>query len=59
MKHALVLSQRVARDIGRFGTYLDTDPLALDIYRQLGFTLLVGDMSLRASFMFLPMRGIG
>ena len=58
MKHALHLTREVAKQIGSFGMYLDTDPLALSFYQKLGFTLLVGDKSLEPSPMFLPISAI-
>lgn len=58
MKHALQITQQVARQIGSFGLYLDADPLALNFYNQLGFTLLLGDQSPEASPMFLPLSAM-
>ena len=47
MKHALRLTQQVATQVGSFGMYLDADPLALNFYQKLGFTLLVGNCARR------------
>jgi GNAT superfamily N-acetyltransferase len=54
MKHALLLTQQVAKQIGSFGMYLDADPLAVKFYQKLGFTLLEGDKSPEPSPMFVP-----
>ncbi|MDO5623597.1 MAG: GNAT family N-acetyltransferase [Pseudomonadota bacterium] len=59
MKHALVLTQSVARQIGSFGMYLDGDPNALRFYEKLGFVLLQGDCSPQPSPMFLPLSRMG
>jgi GNAT superfamily N-acetyltransferase len=58
MKHALLLTQQVATQIGSFGLYLNADPLAVNFYQQLGFTLLEGDQSPAPSPMFwvLPFK---
>jgi ribosomal protein S18 acetylase RimI-like enzyme len=58
MKHALLLTQQIAKQIGSFGMYLDADPLAVSFYQKLGFVLLAGDKSPTPSPMFLPMSGI-
>jgi GNAT superfamily N-acetyltransferase len=58
MKHALRLTQSVAKQIGGFGMYLDADPLAVAFYEQLGFKLLVGDKGPESSPMFLPLSAI-
>lgn len=55
MKHALLLIRQVARQIGTFGMYLDADPMAVNFYQKLGFTLLEGDKSPEPSPMFLPL----
>ena len=55
MKHALLLTQQVAKQIGGFGMYLDADPLAVSFYEKLGFTLLVGASATEPSPMFLPL----
>nr|WP_315188421.1 GNAT family N-acetyltransferase [uncultured Albidiferax sp.] len=59
MRHALLLTQQVAQQIGSFGMYLDADPLAVAFYKKLGFTLLEGDKSPEPSPMFLPLSAIG
>jgi GNAT superfamily N-acetyltransferase len=58
MKHALLLTQQVAKQIGSFGMYLDADPLAVKFYQKLGFTLLEGDKSPEPSPMFVPFSAI-
>lgn len=58
MRHALLLSKQVARQIGSFGLYLDADPLAVGFYQKLGFTLLEGDRTPLPSPMFLPMSAL-
>jgi GNAT superfamily N-acetyltransferase len=58
LKHALVVTQSVAKQIGSFGMYLDADPLAVSFYQKLGFTLLVGDKTPEPSPMFLPFSAI-
>jgi GNAT superfamily N-acetyltransferase len=58
MKHALQLTQQVAKQIGSFGMYLDADPSAVAFYQKLGFTLLVGDKTPAPSPMFLPLSAI-
>ena len=58
MKHALQLTQHLARQIGSFGMYLDADPAAVAFYHKLGFTLLVGDKTPEPSPMFLPLSAI-
>lgn len=62
MRHALLLTQQVATQIGSFGMYLDADPKALDFYQDLGFSLLAGDKSPTPtptpSPMFLPLSAI-
>ncbi len=58
MKHALVLTRTVAKQVGSFGMYLDADPLALSFYQKLGFSLLLGDQSPEPSPMFLPISGM-
>jgi GNAT superfamily N-acetyltransferase len=55
MKHALLLAQSVAKQIGGFGMYLDADPLAVDFYQKLGFKLLVRNQAPDSSPMFLPL----
>lgn len=59
MKHALLLTQSVAKQIGSFGLYLDADPLAVGFYQKLGFRLLQDDLSPEPSPMFLPVESIG
>ena len=58
MKHALQLTQQIAKQIGSFGMYLDADCSAVGFYQKLGFTLLVGDKAPRPSPMFLPLSAI-
>ena len=58
MKHALQLTQQVAKQIGSFGMYLDADRSAVGFYQKLGFTLLVGNKSPEPSPMFLPISAI-
>ncbi|MGB4334891.1 MAG: GNAT family N-acetyltransferase [Chromatiaceae bacterium] len=58
MKHALLLTRSVARQIGGFGLYLDADPRALVFYQNLGFALLQGDQSPEPSPMFIPVKAI-
>ena len=58
MKHALKLTQLIAKQIGSFGMYLDADPQALRFYQKLGFTLLVDDKTPEPSPMFLPLSAI-
>jgi ribosomal protein S18 acetylase RimI-like enzyme len=58
MKHALLLTQNVAQQIGSFGMYLDADPLAVKFYQKLGFVLLAGDKTPAPSPMFLPLSAI-
>ena len=58
MKHALQLTQQIAKQIGSFGMYLDADPAALGFYQKIGFSLLVGDKTPEASPMFLPLSAI-
>lgn len=55
MKHALNLTLSVSKQIGSFGMYLDANPLAVDFYQKLGFTLLEGDRAPEPSPMFLPL----
>lgn len=55
MKHALLLTQQVSKQIGSYGMYLDADPLAVNFYQKLGFALLEGDQSPAPSPMFLPL----
>ncbi|MHB1669043.1 GNAT family N-acetyltransferase [Thiomonas sp.] len=55
MKHALALTKSVSNQVGSFGMYLDADPMAVDFYQKLGFTLLVGDKSPDPSPMFIPL----
>ncbi|GHT96120.1 N-acetyltransferase [Betaproteobacteria bacterium] len=59
MRHALLLTQSVARQIGSFGLYLDADPLAIGFYQKLGFRLLQDDQSPEPSPMFIPVESIG
>ncbi len=59
MKHALLLTLQVAKQMGSFGMYLDADPLAVSFYQKLGFTLLVSDQTPEPSAMFLPLSAIG
>jgi GNAT superfamily N-acetyltransferase len=59
MKHALTVTQSVAKQIGSFGMYLDADPLAIGFYQNLGFALLDGDCTPEPSAMFLPLCSIG
>jgi GNAT superfamily N-acetyltransferase len=59
MKHALLLTHTVARQIGSFGLYQDADPLPLALYQRLGLALLHGDASPATSPMFLPLGAIG
>lgn len=58
MKHALQLTQQVARKICSFGMYQDADPAAVSFYQKLGFTLLVGDKTPEPSPMFLPLSAL-
>lgn len=58
MKHALLLTQQVARQIGSFGMYLDADPQAVGFYQRIGFTLLLGNKSPEPSPMFLPLTAM-
>jgi GNAT superfamily N-acetyltransferase len=58
MKHALLLTQQVAKQVGSFGMYLDADPLAVNFYQKLGFTLLEGDKSPEPSPMFVPLTAM-
>jgi len=58
IKHALLTTQSVARQIGSFGLYLDADPLAVDFYLKLGFALLEGNKAPEASPMFLTLSSI-
>ena len=58
MKHALLLTRSVAKQIGGFGLYLDADPRALAFYQKLGFALLQGDQSPEPSPMFIPVKAI-
>lgn len=55
MKHALLLTQQVAKQIGSFGMYLDADPSAVSFYEKLGFTLLTDRSTTEPSPMFLPL----
>ncbi len=55
MKHALTVTQSVAKQIGNFGMYLDADPRATGFYQRLGFALLDGDCTPAPSPMFLPL----
>jgi ribosomal protein S18 acetylase RimI-like enzyme len=58
MRHALLLTQQVAKQIGSFGLYLDADAAAVGFYQKLGFTLLLGDKTPEPSPMFLPLSAI-
>lgn len=58
MKHALLLTQQVAKQIGSFGMYLDADPQAVNFYQKLGFRLLEGDKSPVSSPMFLSISAL-
>ncbi len=58
MKHALLLTKSVSRQIGSFGLYLDADPNAFGFYEALGFIPLEGNQSPRPSPMFLPIAAI-
>ena len=58
MKHALTLTQSVAKQIGGFGMYLDADPLAVHFYQKLGFALLEGNNAPEPSPMFLPLSSM-
>lgn len=58
MKHALLLTCTVARQIGSYGLYLDADAGAVNFYQKLGFHLLQGDQSPAPSPMFLPISAI-
>ena len=58
MKHALLLTRLVAKQIGGFGLYLDADPRALAFHQKLGFALLQGDQSPEPSPMFIPVKAI-
>jgi ribosomal protein S18 acetylase RimI-like enzyme len=58
MRHALLLTQRVAQQIGSFGMYLDADAQALSFYQKLGFSALAGDKSPEPSPLFLPLSAI-
>jgi len=59
MKHALTVTQSVAKQMGSFGMYLDADPLAMGFYQKLGFALLEGDRTPAPSPMFLPLCSFG
>jgi GNAT superfamily N-acetyltransferase len=58
LKHALLLTQNLTKQIGSFGMYLDADPLAINFYQKLGFKLLEGDKSPAPSPMFLPLSAL-
>jgi GNAT superfamily N-acetyltransferase len=58
MKHALLLTQSIAKQIGSYGLYLDADAKAMAFYQKLGFALLEGDLSPEPSPMFLPISAI-
>lgn len=58
MKHALLLTQIIAQQIGSCGLYLDADPSALEFYQKLGFSLLEGERSPQPSPMFLPTSAV-
>jgi GNAT superfamily N-acetyltransferase len=58
MKHALLLTQSVAKQIGSFGMYLDADPLAVGFYQKIGFSLLTGNQTPEPSPMFLPLASM-
>jgi GNAT superfamily N-acetyltransferase len=58
MKHALRLTQSIAKQIGSYGLYLDADAKAVAFYQKLGFALLEGDLSPEPSPMFLPISAI-
>ncbi|MCX8518870.1 MAG: GNAT family N-acetyltransferase [Methylophilaceae bacterium] len=58
MRHALLLTQQVAKQVGGFGMYLDADAWALGFYQKLGFTLLLGDKSPQPSPLFLPISAM-
>jgi GNAT superfamily N-acetyltransferase len=58
MKHALLLTQSIAKQIGSYGLYLDADAKAVAFYQKLGFALLEGDLSPEPSPMFLPINAI-
>ncbi|TAG27541.1 MAG: GNAT family N-acetyltransferase [Burkholderiales bacterium] len=58
MKHALLLTQTIAKQIGGYGLYLDADAKAVAFYQKLGFVLLEGDLSPEPSPMFLPISAI-
>ena len=57
-KHALLLTQQVAKQIGSFGMYLDADSQAVNFYQKLGFRLLEGEKSPAPSPMFLPLSAL-
>jgi GNAT superfamily N-acetyltransferase len=58
MKHALLLTQTIAKQIGSYGLYLDADAKAMAFYQKLGFALLEGDLSPEPSPMFLQISAI-
>ena len=58
MKHALLLTQSIAKQIDSYGLYLDADATAVAFYQKLGFALLEGDLSPEPSPMFLPISAI-
>lgn len=58
MRHALLLTATVARQIGSYGLYLDAEAKAVAFYQKLGLTLLEGDLSPESSPMFLPISAI-
>lgn len=58
MREAIRLAKTIANAIGSYGIYLDAESCAIEFYRKLGFTLLVGDLSPAPSPMFLPMTAI-
>jgi GNAT superfamily N-acetyltransferase len=58
MKHALLLTKSVSKQIGSFGLYLDADPNAFGFYKALGFIALEGNQLPKPSPMFLPIAAI-
>jgi predicted N-acetyltransferase YhbS len=58
MKHALLLTQSAAKQVGGFGLYLVADPLAVGFYQKLGFKLLAENQTPDPSPMFLPLASM-
>jgi GNAT superfamily N-acetyltransferase len=53
IKHALLLTQTIAKQIGSYSLYLDADAKAVAFYQKLGFALLDGDLLPEPSPKFL------